>query len=90
VIDETGIEESFQAIEKVFPDGCVEAILKSSKHQTLVLSKASGSWMENTRMINLSPESGSGVPTNTKYKSIELRSCVEIKNATVKWYNYRK
>ncbi|MEW8300238.1 MAG: hypothetical protein AB2712_15485 [Candidatus Thiodiazotropha sp.] len=85
-ISSVNISDGLKEIVNIFPSGCVVANLNSRKGEVVTLSRSTGSWNGEQKMLNLSSEIG--VPTGVKYISMQLSSCKEIKNAVVTWYNY--
>lgn len=87
-ISSTNASEGFKEIDSAFPVGCVKAILLSKQGESITLSKSSGRWGGDKKMLNLS--SNSGTPTGVKYVSMKISSCEKINNTVVTWYNYSK
>ncbi len=80
--------DGFKEIDSTFPEGCVIAVLKSKNGTNITLSKSSGRWGGEERMLNLKAETG--VPTGVKFVGIQLSSCKEMSSTSVTWYNYSK
>jgi hypothetical protein len=87
-ISAENVIDGFKEIDSTFPEGCVIAVLKSKNGTDITLSKSSGRWDGEKKMLNLKAKAG--VPTGVKFVGIQLSSCKEIGSTSVTWYNYSK
>lgn len=81
--------EAFEEIENEFPSGCVTGSLNAKDIEGLDISQMGESWGGKDQ-VYLKLSSTLGVPTDTAYESIVIKSCREITGTDIVWYNHSK
>ena len=81
--------EAIKEAKSKFKDGCIKIELQSKGHEVVVLgSDGSLRWGgKNNSSINLN---SLNLPTDRKYISMLISSCIPLRQSEITWYNYGK
>jgi hypothetical protein len=81
--------EAIKEAKSKFKDGCIKIELQSKGREAVFLdSDGSLSWGgKNNSSINLNRRN---LPTDRKYNSMLISSCIPLRQSEITWYNYGK
>jgi|JI10StandDraft_1071094.scaffolds.fasta_scaffold1524170_2 hypothetical protein len=81
--------EAIKEAKSKFKDGCIKIELQSKGREAVFLSSdGSLSWGgKNNSSINLNRRN---LPTDRKYNSMLISSCIPLRQSEITWYNYGK
>ena len=81
--------EAIKEAKSKFKDGCIKIELQSKGHEAVVIgSDGSLSWGgKNNSSININRRN---LPTDRKYNSMLISSCIPLRQSEITWYNYGK
>jgi predicted methyltransferase MtxX (methanogen marker protein 4) len=82
----TNIMDRMAAVDRLFPKGCMLARLRTKAGQEIALSNTGAAVSNSATYIHVVAENG--VPTDLKFRTVEISATCPVKGVVVSWQNY--